>query len=402
MKTRLSQPDHKRLRRTAFTLVELLVAMTIFVLLATITVTGFRGSDSDRVSNAAAAFKNALEGAKSRAVKSGETRGLRLILSPTNGREVTSFIYVNGGNKVTGELRFEYNNSGVGPYAGKWHVQDSNDSTYWNTLNNNTPVPIGTRFQSPKDIGTWFTIIDKVTYSGSLWWVVAEDVESATPDMTNGGSKLIPSDINDDADPSYMGLATAVASDPVTYSIQIAPTILAGAEPIALPPNTCIDLDGSKVPNSWRPNPPGKTVYGSTTEYMDILFTPQGTVARPLTTEGILHFRIASSIDMQLWNSLRESQSWPAPFYNPLVPPNSSRTKPLIDLHPERGAKLVSIMAQTGSLVNAEVYQSKLDPPNEADDDNTKFIKRRYDFNDSSDEVLPTPYRFVLYGKESK
>lgn len=396
MKTRLSQPDHKRLRRTAFTLVELLVAMTIFVLLATITVTGFRGSDSDRVSNAAAAFKNALEGAKSRAVKSGETRGLRLILSPTNGREVTSFVYVDGGRTESGELRFEYNNSGVAPYSGMWQVQATNWAL-WNTLFDQGLIYPGTRFESPVGTGRWMTLVNRIGATG--WWVIDGEPSGTVDDMPvgstpemSGGKRLLPSDLDDIAMPDTYGLGTAIASAPVSYRMQIAPTILAGAEPISLPPNTCIDLDGSKVPFGWRPNPPSKQVYGPVTGsnvgFMDILFTPKGTVARPLTTEGILHFRVASSIDLQLWN---------AATGKPASPNSTTRMNPVVAIDPERGGKLVSLMTQTGSLVNADVYPSK--PVG------TTYNEVGYDFNDTADTSNPayrSPYTFVLYGKESK
>ncbi|WP_437191677.1 pilus assembly FimT family protein [Planctomicrobium sp. SH527] len=401
MKTRLSQPDHKRLHRTAFTLVELLVAMTIFVILATITVTGFRGSDSDRVSNAAAAFKNALEGAKSRAVKSGETRGLRLILSPTNGREVTSLVYVDGGRYESGELRFEFNNTMT---INRWQVQSTNPAL-WNTLRTQSLIGPGTRFQTTES-GEWFTLVAEVIPNDpASWWYIDHAPANAIaanpalpPESTVGsGWRLEPSDLDDLATPSTYGVSTAVASAPRPYRIQIAPMILAGAEPISLPPNTCIDLDGSKVPYGWRPNPaatPAKPNYGPSipgsaeSRPIDILFTPKGTVARPLTTEGILHFRVASTIDLGLWNTATTK---------PAAPNSTTRTNPVVAIDPERGGKLVSVMTQTGSLVNADIYPSK--PVG------TAYNQVGYDFNDTADTgntAYRSPYTFILYGKESK
>src|SRR5690606_11066850 len=80
--------------RPAFTLVELLVAMTIFSILAVMTLSALRSNDSDRISAATGTLRNALEGARSRAIKSRQVRGLRLITDPNDSRIVTSLIYV--------------------------------------------------------------------------------------------------------------------------------------------------------------------------------------------------------------------------------------------------------------------------------------------------------------------
>ncbi|HWL10753.1 MAG TPA: prepilin-type N-terminal cleavage/methylation domain-containing protein, partial [Planctomicrobium sp.] len=99
------------MRRSAFTLVELLVAMGIFVILASLAVTGYQSTyNMDQVGQAASTVRASLEGARSRAIKAKGRRGLRLLLDPQDRRIVTSLAYVSPPETVTGYLRLEFDN----------------------------------------------------------------------------------------------------------------------------------------------------------------------------------------------------------------------------------------------------------------------------------------------------
>lgn len=399
-------------RPSAFTLVELLVAMAIFVTLAAIAISAWRGNDQDRVSNAAAIFKNSLEGAKSRAVKSGESRGVRLTLDPNNNRIVTSLIYVDGGRYESGNLFAEYDNRGTGSYSsnpstdpegydaassGRWRVACADtDTNLWNAYLDRGLIGTGTLIEIPLGQSSWFRFTGATQIIGGIkWWVLQQgDITGQTTSTTTtmdypeaGRDRITYGSANPgeglSSNQSIYGLPTSTASAAIPYRMQLLPAMLAGAEPISLPPNTCIDLDGSKVPTTWRPTV-AKPKYGPPSGYMDILFSPRGAIDRPLTTEGILHFRLTTIGDLLLAQGA--STNLPNQYAAPIVVTD-----------PEHGAKLVSVITQTGVTLNADIYPSL--------DVNPGYNNDAYNFNDStvtSDASITNPYYYALYGKEGK
>ncbi len=403
----LAQTEVRRPARQAFTLVELLVAMGIFVVLAALTVSAFRGTDGDRVTNAAATFKSALEGAKSRAVKMNQTVGLRLNLSPNNGRQVTSLIYVVGDETYETEARFEYDNRddmSLPADRPKWLIVGT-DQALWTDLKNKNRIGKGTRVRFQ---GRLFTLNEPIynhvwSTSANFDDISTEESSGLFPEEGRPDSRRPndpeASELDDMATP--IGLQYAVASKSSACVIYLTAGILPGAEPIPLPVNACIDLEGSKVPKDWFPNngdpgtnndlnkyglritSNGTTVLGP----MDIMFTPNGTVAAPLTTEGILHFRVASTLDLMASESLTSGS-----LRNSSGNPSAKQEYPVVVSNPQRGAKLVSIFTQTGNVMNADVYPH---PSLQAE------------FNSHAAVVdggpgSYRPYDFIIYGKESK
>lgn len=373
--------------RAAFTLVELLVAMTIFLILATLTVAAFRGNDQDRISAATATFKNALEGARSRAIKSGQIRGLRLITDPADGRIATSLVYVGApdfgegtvsnlawyagedvnGNGImdTGE---DINGNGILDPSG-WYVKSSDLLTlYGRGLLN-----VGDRIRlsaSPFDTSpNWYTIA-RIEYdeNGNSTFDTAEDRNnSGTQDIILAGQ----------FQPSYWTGSTYRCAwfrpTPVTvyYHVQGSSTVLPGAEPILMPRNTCIDLDGSYIPGSWLVYSSGSVSgYG---QAMDILFSPRGDLAGTLGAAGIIHFHICQPSDLVLARAAMPGQL-----------PRTTAT-PYVVADPEHGHKGISIFTQTGAVISAEINSSN---PNST-------------FNDNYVGAA-TAYYYGIRGKEAK
>ena len=97
-------------QRPAFTLVELLVAITIFAILSTLALSAFRETDQDRAKASAQLLRSMIEGARSRAIHDQAPRGIRLILDPvvdptTNRRRmVTSVVYIGAPEQFAGVL----------------------------------------------------------------------------------------------------------------------------------------------------------------------------------------------------------------------------------------------------------------------------------------------------------
>lgn len=357
--------------RAAFTLVEMLVAVGILVVLTTLTVTAFTVNDADRVGNSVATFKNALEGARSRAINSGEVRGLRLITDPNDGRIVKSMVYIGsaGINEGNGIIVYE-------PRFRRWTLAN-NDRNEWENLFNRNLIPLGSRVEVPVGSGHWYT-------------VTGGDENYADTDMIfSGGDREVlflaehfypnrPATINLSGVPTATFIAEP--NSQTTFRLELASTVLDGAEPILLDPQTCIDMDGSFVPNNWRPgdvdDPYGIDSSGMSPvrTNMDILFAPDGTITGNIKTFGVLRFRFAYVSDVVLAENLGGR-----PLIQAATPPAA-----VVPANPEKDHKAVSIFSQTGGIVITEI------------DPTTSGTAGGFNSN-----IASQPFSYALRGQES-
>lgn len=290
-------------RRPAFTLVELLVAMAIFSILGVLAISGFRETDSDRISSATATLRNALEGARSRAIKSGQIRGLRLIRDANDSNFITSLVYIGPPEEGYDE------GDGILKYTdGKWQLKPSTMSD-WENLHDRGLLSTPTRVELPRGSGKWYP----VTGIDGNFATLGGHYQPSQPDVTTGYIAIPP-------------------ETPIPYRIELAPTILPGAETILLPRNTCIDVVGSILPDSG-----------------DILFDPRGFCAGDALTKKILHFVIASPSDLAT-TTPRDTSS--GTVYATLP----------------KGQRLVSVFAQTGGILISEIDPTDEDKNGLADD----------------------------------
>lgn len=320
----------------------MLVAIGIFVILATLTVGAFRSSGPDRISAATGTFKNALEGARSRAIKSGEVRGLRLIQDSIDTRIATSLVYV-------GAPEFDTGTGSLVHSGGVW-VFGNNDTSTWETLQSGGFLNVGNRIEIPANTGNWYTIT-----------AFSPNVNMAGQDAVTLAGHYQPSTHNGTS-------FVAVPSSNLAFRMELSPTVLSGSEPIVLPPDTCIDLDGSVVP--WRDSSGDYTVVAN----HEILFSPQGVVTGNLATQGVVMFRVASVSDLTLATQDGNGRM-------------TTGTGAAVVADPEKGHKAVGIFTQTGSVVIAEF--------NTVDGSNSGFNN---DFAPSTTGA----YRFILLGKEGQ
>ncbi|SFJ50795.1 prepilin-type N-terminal cleavage/methylation domain-containing protein [Planctomicrobium piriforme] len=383
MKRYLPQSDlrERRAAPPAFTLVELLVAMAIFVLLATLTVSAFRGNESDRISAGTGTLRNAIEGARSRAVKSGQIRGLRLIVDPNDARIATSLIYV-------GSPGYDEGNGNLSWSANQWTFSNNDTSTptIWSRLDQRGLLSTGLRIEIPKDSGKWFTITG---YNAS-----------ATPPTVTLAGQYAPCNW-DNSSSSYI----AVPATNLTFRLELMPTILPGAEPILLPRNTCIDLDGAKLPFSWRavedtnrnglldtsgmPPEADKVPTGSFTfsvgysSAMDILFSPRGTPIGAVATTGIICLPVANIADVLLIRDQFRTLGTSGDFSS--VSGTTYAQGYLLAADPEHGQRAVALFANTGGILISEI--------NPASNSNNAS---------PNNDLANNPYSFVIRGKEAK
>jgi hypothetical protein len=187
---------------------------------------------------------------------------------------------------------------------------------------------------------------------------------------------------------------------PEDYEIQLAPRILPG-EPASLPEGTVIDLDGSRIPDAWRPSSTlaaGGTGNALYSQYIDLVYSPRGSLMGDAASGGVLHLYVCDREDSvllkeeflksldsdpakaaDLFNSSLQSASGGLKFIpSDAIDPGSVAWAAGLGAAGEpynvRDRRVVTISGQTGSvsihLVNAgDGDSSGSNPPNGFADD---------------------------------
>lgn len=285
--------------RSAFTLVEMLVVITIIVIILGMTIATFNFvNESDRVSAEAGRLQSFLSGARDRAIYENEPRGVRLFVEPAppgSGstptafqRTITSAAYIAPGGTWAAPadsssvdlLRFDgyANGSPDGDFEDQEdlvvRVRGQNNPGWWNLKRRGWLVD-GLRMRIPAGpTGNWYTINTSLI-----------DTSVAPPD-----TQVLLLDIPY-ADAGNRG--QEVAWSDLTYEIELPARILP-VEPLIMADSVAIDLDGSDVPDIWRPSSTGNGQYSG---FMDIWFSPRGNVIGQAAAKGILHFYVCDSED---------------------------------------------------------------------------------------------------------
>ena len=335
-----------------FTLVELLVVISVLLILVVMTVSSIDFTfSSERLKAGARQVQSALAGARDRAIFAKEPRGLRFLVDSSDStavesRVVTSMIYIGApSNWSEGQIRLERvdaDGNGIADLVVDTNNDNTNDATAvmivrgdalcgWYTLkergflglfedqdldgildlgedtNGNGLLDLDApRIKIPADDnGSWYTVL-----------VLSSGPYAMTP--VNQVLKLV----TPYRDPGTTPDTNVVAfqnGGPNTYILELPPRMLPEAQPILLPAGVCIDLDGSQVPVAWRSfgedvgingdngvldagedtNMNGKLDRSSYSSRMDVLFSPRGIVTGSVAAEGLLHLYVAELKDVQ-------------------------------------------------------------------------------------------------------
>lgn len=301
--------------RPGFTLVELLVAISIFVILSTLALGAFNTvSDGDRGPAASRSFRAWVEGAKSRAAKLGRPVGIQPYIdsSEFNGHAVSRWQYVANVEPITGNLdgfapvvATTFNTSGtprfsvggnaypglfydnttggwivrqnfIDPLAPAWSAIDGLNADGSPNLSEPAVLAPGLRIEIPANSGNWYRIsaLDPRTSGmannpgtfnpshvagGTLnGFFLADDVSGSRstfriPQAASPGPPNRP--------PAGMSMATAynstrltgLAPGELTYRIELGPDLLEGERLLSLPGGMFVDLDASQTPPSGFP-----------------------------------------------------------------------------------------------------------------------------------------------------
>lgn len=317
--SRLFSSQH---RRSGFTLVELLVVVTIIAVLTTITIVSINvGVSRDRVRAGGRQIQSMLAGARDRAIYAKEVRGVRLILSSGNNHSAVALQYVGAPDRL------------VDPSA-TMPTADSISLTGATQLETQGLLTVGSQIEIPSGSGNFNTIASRVQTINST----ANSVRLAR------SNPFVPA-----------------ASTTISVTLSLAPIPLAGTEPIPLPAGVAIDLDGSKVPKNWQP--PNSNSDLSYSQTMDILFNPRGNITGDSARVGVLNFLIGDVGDIEFARTLpgRLRLSNPSTTQwsvqnTPFVPENPTTGGPATTV--KRDQVVVSVNARTGNVSVHPVNQT--------------------------------------------
>lgn len=322
--------------RRGFTLIELLVVVTIMLILVAMTVTAINFTlDSERTRSASRQVQSYLEGARSRAIYQKQNVGVRFLVDQTtnlDGRQVT-----------VSSMVFIAQSPPIGSESGDGRIllqrQDLDTDGVADVTNGPVTVVRGA-------VGTlWWDLAQRgLLYNGSKITIISPDGSEATHAvLTNLLGPNVDQQLLILAVP-YRATGNETAgtlvnayggNGPTEYRLEMPMTVLPGEEPVLLPQGTVIDLDYSKLPASWGPYSEdtylgvGNSGYlnGSLdagedqngngaldyfySPFMDIVFTPRGTVHGSTVSAGVVHLLITDKndsdagvpIDALQWNS---------------------------------------------------------------------------------------------------
>lgn len=297
--------------QSGFTLIEMLVVVSILALLLVMTVSAVRFTrDADRITGAASQVQSFINGARDRAIHSRASIGVRLFLDPTNSRAVTSMAYIDpAGLESEGTIRLFRWDPGL----------DGQTDARTNSLDiNQDGIAVDPEDGQPGDnpAKVWMVVGD-----GVRWWelkrrgLLFDGMRIRIPAGVNGNwypinTRLIDTSI---APTRYQSLVLTIpyrdpgdtpvrqslafkSGGPETFELQLAPRMLP-VEPSILPENVVIDLDASKVPDAWRPTPSaapavagsGNAMYS---QYIDLVYSPRGGLLGDAAAGGVIHFYV--------------------------------------------------------------------------------------------------------------
>lgn len=286
--------------RRGFTLIELLIVVAILLLLTTFTVIGVDFAfESERVRSGSRQIQSVLEGARDRAIKSRQPRGVRFLVDqdPDSGRMVTSLVYVGASNPWSeGQItlmRPDLDDNGVVdpafPQNERVWVVNGDAETLWTTLKQRGYLGTNSehvRIKIPGDRnGAWYHVDSRPLDPSHAWH------STRTPNRL-----LLTRAYRDPGTTPDTEVVAFEGTGPSTYILELPPRVLSDAEPVLLPEGIVVDMDASRVPDGWRPASGSyAAAYGNR---MDVMFSPRGTVIGDSAGTGVLHFYITRRKDV--------------------------------------------------------------------------------------------------------
>ncbi|MEP3482163.1 MAG: hypothetical protein ABJZ55_23160 [Fuerstiella sp.] len=350
--------------------------------------------EKDRVSNEAARVQSFVSGARDRAIFEKDMRGVRLFVEPSPpgsplgpsafSRTVASMAYIAPGGTWASPkdsagidlLRQDSNSDGDFEDSTDFVriVRGQNNPGWWNLKRRGWLVD-GLRIRIPAGpTGNWYTINTSLIDTS----VAPTDDQFLLLDIpfADGGNR-----------------GQEIAQTDLTYEIELPARILP-LQPLLLANGVVIDLDGSDVPDIWRPSSTGNGQYSG---YMDLWFSPRGSVIGDAAANGLLHLYVSDNEDSlflkeQIVSSLGLSSFDSLVGGGAFVPTDEidAATTPWLtgdEAYILKDRKVVTVFGQTGGITvnNVNAYNAAGGP------DDSSFAG-----------VCNDPFLFAETGKEAK
>ena len=400
--------------RSGFTLVELLVSISVFIILAVIALSAFRGNSKDKITAGARQVQAVFNGAKSRAAKSGEPRGVRLLLDPNDGRVVQALQYIGSASYHSGTVRVQVAPSDAAGSVGRIVCEEVDE---WLDLQQQGLLGTTARIRIPADhTGRWYTMnsINATTGVGQLNQMPIGATWDDDPSWDTSVMGAVDTFQMQPRGARNTGVARTTA--PSTYSntlaipylLRLEPQPLANSTPVNLPPGVVIDLDGSRVPANWRrqedanqngslnggedldgngqldfsayyaPNFPTGYLNGPT--HLDIMFGPNGTATGDFAALGPIFLTIAHVGDVELSRTLRYVNGTTTNY--PAIVPGDFQESFGMDVNdfPNKERRAVAFYPQTGNVFISLVNGTGVD----------------------ADHIATDPFSYAYAGRDSK
>ena len=258
------------MRRRGFTLIEILVVVTILLILVGLTVTAFRASDGQRVRDGSRTLQSAIMGARDRALQSKQPRGLRVIRDPNDQNVGLGIAYLQPLDYLTyGPNAVSLERVDIAAPAG---TADSSDVTIvrgvpgtdWASLASLFPVNPRIRIIGASGSGQWYRFSYDTTGPYAL--------TSANPVLRLTSPYI---------DPGVASPAVVAWGPVLSVEIDMGTELLPMHQPISLPSGVVIDLNRS-----------------SAAARQDIMFSPRGMVTGPVAAGGPIYLLLRDVQDV--------------------------------------------------------------------------------------------------------
>lgn len=354
----------KRTSRRGFTLIELLIVISILLVVLVMTAAAVDFAfEGQRVTSTAQQVRSFLEGARDRAIRAKAPRGVRFLQDSQDPQVITGMAFIAPNDPwVDGTIQLERLNVG----DTRATVLGGSLETAWWQLKKRGLLYDGLRVRIPNNrTGSWYTIdASQIDTTGNSPPSSAFDAANPFPYKLH-----ISPPYRDPAD-NFADEQQAFKDGPDTYSLELPPRLL--PEQVSLfPKGTFIDLNSSRIPASWRVLLDQST-YDPTTAphritYLDLMFSPRGTVTGSAASEGILHFYITDIKAYDLFAQFLDENFTSAVPVVPLpaaprVPADSLGGEPLGD------RAVLTLFTQTGAMQKNEIDPTDADANGIAED----------------------------------